>query len=257
MLQVEAFNESAFGARHGFFTRNGGVSRGEFASLNCGYECGDDPVAVEANRRLAMLQLAQPEGKIPVLVTMAQIHQASVAVVGGRQQEPPLADALVTACPGLALGVLTADCAPVVFASARVIGAAHAGWRGLYLGVLEATVNAMREVGAGHIVAAVGPCIGKDSYEVGAEFQRYFGDNCLFESDGRWWFDLPGYVRLRLEAIGVEVAGYPIWDTAAGTEHFFSHRRSRGQQHGRCLSAIYRPQSDFVTRERFVGATGG
>lgn len=242
MLQIDAFSESAFGARHGFFTRNGGVSQGEFASLNCGYGCGDDPVAVEANRRRAMLRLAQLEGKIPSLITMTQVHQTSVAVIGGDMQESPVADALVTKRQELALGVLTADCAPVVFASARAIGAAHAGWRGVYLGVLEATVNAMRELGTGDIVAAVGPCIGKDSYQVGGEFRRYFGDNCLFESDGRWWFDLYGYVRLRLEAVGVEVAGYQVWDTAAGTGYFFSHRQSKGRQHGRCLSAIYWPE---------------
>ena len=176
MITVAALDRP--GLSHGFFTRAGGVSEGIFASLNCGLGSSDDAASVAENRRRALTQLGFAADR---LATCYQVHGAEVAAVTApwRHEDRPRADAMVTATPGVALGILTADCAPVLFAdpAARVIGAAHAGWRGALSGVLEATVAAMERQGAtaGRISAAIGPCIGTASYEVGAEFPRFRG----------------------------------------------------------------------------------
>src|ERR1043165_4338517 len=179
----------ALGINAAFFTREGGVSEGLYAALNCGYGSGDDPEAVRENRRRAMERFdLSPDA----LVTLYQVHSPTVVEVEQhwRPGGAPKADGMVTAKRGLALGILTADCAPVLFADAEagVIGAAHAGWRGAFDGAIGHTVEAMEELGAhaGRIVAVVGPCIAQASYEVGTEFverfvemdpelQRFFG----------------------------------------------------------------------------------
>jgi hypothetical protein len=239
------------GIRHGFFTRHGGVSRGGYASLNCGLGSRDDPDAVVENRsRVARFLDARS------ILTAHQIH-SPVAIIADQPWSPedrPRADAIVTATPGIALGVLTADCAPVLFADprARVIAAAHAGWRGALGGVLEAALAAMERLGASRerIEAAVGPCITQPNYEVGPEFEQEFlardPSSAPFFAHprdnprGRPHFDLPGYVRHRLSRAGLaplDVASC----TYAGADDFFSYRRSqlrRESDYGRQISAI-------------------
>ena len=242
--------DKAAGVGHGFFTRRGGVSEGPFASLNCGFWSGDDLSRVAANRARAMERLGLLG---PDLVTAYQTHSAAVHVVETRPDDPPRADALVTRVRGVALGILTADCAPVLFADAGsgVIGAAHAGWRGARAGVLEATVRAMTELGAraGGIMAAIGPCIAPESYEVGAEFQAAFtGDDAddgdLFlpaEREGHYRFDLPRYVARRLSRLMPGALEALSFDTCTEVSRFFSYRRAclDGEtDYGRCLSAI-------------------
>ncbi len=238
---------------HAFFTREGGVSTGIFAALNVGLGSSDDPAHVRENRRRAAETFDLPEA---ALVTAYQVHSADVAVVD-RAWEPgkgPKVDGLVTDKPGVALGILTADCAPVLFADFRagVIGAAHAGWRGAVGGVLDATLAEMEKLGAkrGRIAAAVGPCIGRLSYQVGAEFPAHFlaerDDNARFFMPdpavvGKWRFDLPGYVVAKLKALGVGGAEALPHDTCADEQRFFSYRRTclRGEpDYGRGLSAI-------------------
>jgi YfiH family protein len=238
---------------HAFFTRQGGVSAGLFAGLNVGLGSSDDPAHVSENRRRAAAALGLPES---ALVTAYQVHSADVAVVEApwAAGQGPKVDGLVTATPGLALGILTADCAPVLLADARagVIGAAHAGWRGAVGGVLDATLAEMERLGArrGRIAAAVGPCIGRLSYQVGAEFPAPFlaeadGNARFFlpdpAGDGRWRFDLAGYVVAKLQTLGVGGAEALPHDTCADEARFFSYRRSclRGEpDYGRGLSAI-------------------
>jgi polyphenol oxidase len=238
--------------RHAFFTRAGGVSEGLFASLNCGFSSADAPENVVENRRLAMAELDLPPDR---LTTCYQVHSAAVAVVERpwHQDDRPRADAMVTRAPGVALGILTADCAPVLFADrqARVIGAAHAGWRGALGGVLEATVTAMAKLGAApeRIAAAIGPAIGQASYEVGPEFPAPFlaedADNAAFflsaPRPGHFLFDLPGYVARRLRRLGLARVARTGGDTAAEADRFFSYRRSclrTEPDYGRELSAI-------------------
>ncbi|HEX6114736.1 MAG TPA: peptidoglycan editing factor PgeF [Geminicoccaceae bacterium] len=238
--------------RHGFFTRRGGVSEGAFASLNCGYSSGDDVGRVEANRARALERLGLVPGS---LCTVRQVHGARV--VAARQPQPRRptvqADALVADRPGITLGVLCADCAPVLLADtdAGVIGAAHAGWRGALAGVVEATVEAMVERGAvrERTVAAIGPCIAQASYEVGPELLTRFaeedpGSAALFEpvaGSDRLLFDLKGYVLRRLARAGVEQRTAMPDDTHADAARFFSARRSRqrgADRFGLLLSAI-------------------
>ncbi len=239
--------------RHGFFTREGGVSRGVFASLNCGFGSGDARADVAENRARALAAMRM-EGA--ALLTVHQRHTAQVALPDAAIWEPdapPVADAIVTAAGGRAIGVLTADCAPVLLADAqaRVIGAAHAGWRGALAGVIENTVAAMEALGARRrrIVAAIGPCIGVDSYEVGPEFPAPFlaedaGAAALFgprDADGRCHFDLPAYVARRLARAGVGRIEIAARDTCAEAASFFSFRRATKQgerDYGRLLSAI-------------------
>ena len=239
------------GVRHGFFTRHGGVSTAPYSSLNCGLGSGDDRARVAENRARAARHFELPAAN---LVTVYQIHSPNVV----RVSEPwpaeasPRADAMVTDKPGVMLGILAADCAPVLLADAeaRVIGAAHAGWRGALSGVVEATVGAMEQLGArrSHIVAAIGPCIGQASYEVSDNFAPPFlqqdKNNAKFFIPGRpgkLQFDLPGYLLQRLGLLGVASAEATGQDTQREEADFFSYRRTtlRGEKdYGRLLSAI-------------------
>jgi YfiH family protein len=239
------------GIRHGFFTRAGGVSEGRYASLNCGLGSGDEREAVLENRRRAAAALG---ARAERLVTLFQIHSPEVMQVDRPwpATERPRADALVTATPGVVLGVLTADCAPVLFADpkARVVGAAHAGWKGAIGGVTEATLDAMERLGADrrNIRAAVGPAIGAKSYEVGPEFPQPFlaqdPANAAFFEPGagdRQLFDLKAYVARRLTLAGVGDVVLDEADTAADAQRFFSYRRTTkagDSDYGRLLSAI-------------------
>jgi polyphenol oxidase len=240
------------GLRHGFFTRAGGVSGGLFASLNCGFGSGDTESNVAENRRRVAAEVgAAPER----LITCYQFHSAEAVVVDKpwRHADRPRADAMATRETGIALGILTADCAPVLFADAeaRVIGAAHAGWRGALSGVLEATVAAMVTLGAApeRIAAGIGPCIGRASYEVGPEFPAPFlaADPANLDffvaapRAGHFLFDLAGYVARRLEHLGLASVEQSGGDTAAEPARFFSYRRACLQKepdYGRELSVI-------------------
>jgi len=237
--------------RHAFFTREGGVSGGLYASLNCGLGSDDEAEAVRENRRLAAERLGTSRDR---LLTCYQIHSPRVLTVDGPWAgTPEKADGLVTRTRGLALGMLAADCAPVLFADAEagVVGAAHAGWKGAVGGVLQATVAAMEGLGARpeRIVATIGPCIAQDSYEVGEEFPAPFlaqsADNGVFfrrhAGSGRWHFDLKGYCADRLSRAGVGRVDVLPHDTCADEDRFFSYRRAtrRGEpDYGRALSAI-------------------
>ena len=247
MIILETLAET--GITHGFFTREGGVSTGIYASLNCGGGSGDDRNAVAENRARAAAMLGVARD---ALATNHQVHGIEVTTlvrpIGGGG---PRADAMVTRERGLALGILTADCVPVLFADSKagVIGAAHAGWRGALGGVLEATVRAMAALGAdpARIRSGLGPAIAPASYEVGPEFPAPFlarnpaSARFFAAADARFRFDLPGYVRARLAALGLAAIGSTGGDTAAEPQRFFSYRRSllRGEpDYGRLLSAI-------------------
>jgi polyphenol oxidase len=240
------------GLRHAFFTREGGVSEGVFAGLNCSLGSGDDPAKVGENRRraLASLDLA-PEA----LVTGYQVHGTDVALVdrAWRYEDRPRVDGLVTRAPGIALGLLTADCAPVLFAepAAGLVAAAHAGWRGAIGGIIEATLAALEKEGAqrGRVSAAVGPCIGGASYEVGPEFPAPFlaetpGNARFFtpsQRAGHHLFDLGAYVEAKLRGLGLGRVERIAADTCADAARFYSYRRAclRGeQQFGHLLSVI-------------------
>jgi len=243
--------ESPTRIAHGFFGRNGGVSKGIFASLNCGPGSGDLRADVVENRRRATIALL-PLG---TLVTLYQVHSPKAVIVTEPWQigEGPQADAMATETPGLALGILTADCAPVLLADveARVIGAAHAGWKGALGGVIESVTAAMEELGArrSRIAAAIGPCIAQENYEVGADFRERFlaadAANASFFIDGargeHFQFDLEGYVARRLAAGGIENVARFGMCTYANEADFFSFRRAThrgGTDYGRQLSAI-------------------
>jgi hypothetical protein len=238
--------------QHGFFTRNNGASGGIYNSLNVGIGSDDDADAVATNRERAMARLGLGAD---ALVTVYQVHGADVHVVdqGNTAKAPVRADGMVTRAKGIALGILTADCAPVLFADKDndVIGAAHAGWRGAQGGVLEATIAAMETLGAerASVVAAIGPCIGGMSYEVGPEFPAPFladnADHDRFfvpsERDGHFMFDLEAYVGDRLSRAGLGAVTSLGCDTCADEDRFFSYRRAthRGEtDYGRLLSAI-------------------
>ena len=249
------FLTAALPAPHGFFTRAGGVSAGRFASLNCSLSGRDDADAVRENRRRAADALNLPPG---ALVGLTQVHGIAVATVETPWPEAarPEADAMVTNRPGVLLGIVTGDCAPVLFADAEagVVGAAHAGWRGAVAGVIEATLDAMEALGArrGRIAAAIGPCIGQASYEVGPDLRdavlaRGQADARFFAGGAqpdRWLFDLPGYCAARLAAAGVASHGWIGRDTLAEEACFFSYRRATlggGGPIGHQLSAIACP----------------
>jgi YfiH family protein len=236
------------GLAHGFFTRDGGVSTGIYTGLNCGLGSRDDPAAVYENRTRAAAALA-PDAQ---LITLAQVHGAIVHIVNAdwnvtMQRE---GDGLVTAEPGTALGILTADCAPVLFADteARVIGAAHAGWKGAMGGVLEATIAAMEKLGArtARLVAAIGPAISQAHYEVGPDLRGHFGgeDARFFiaaDRPGHFRFDLPGYVAQKLRKAGIGAMSDLALCTYPPENGLFSVRRAthRGEtDYGRELSAI-------------------
>lgn len=238
------------GIRHGFFTRTGGVSQGIYASANSGPGSDDDPAAVAENRaRVAQALAVAPDN----LLTCHQIHSPDVVTVTEPFADRPRADALVTRAPGLVLGVLTADCAPVLFADAQagVIGAAHAGWKGALGGVLANTVAAMAALGAdpARIVAVVGPCIAQPSYEVGTDFRARFVEadpthGAFFlpgVADDKCQFDLPGFVCAQLTQAGVGRVAAVGRDTYAEAADFFSYRRTchAGEpDYGRQISAI-------------------
>ena len=252
-MLIEAPELSSFpNVRHAFFTRQGGVSQGIYASLNGGFGSKDDPVHVAQNRAL----MAEQIGIEPAnLVSVHQIHSATVvtATAPWPREERPRADGMVTNVPHLALGILTADCGPVLFAdhAAGVIGACHAGWGGAIGGVLEATVDAMVAIGAEReaIVAVLGPTIGPTAYEVGPEFEarflaadaqnaRHFAPS---EREGHSMFDLPAYIVARLEATGIGEVANVGQCTYSDEGSFFSYRRTthRGEpDYGRQISAI-------------------
>jgi len=242
---------------HGFFTREGGASGGIYASLNCGPGSKDDPAHVRENRaRVAGAMDVPPEN----LLTLYQVHSPDTATVSApfTQETRPEADSLATATPGLALGILTADCVPVLFAdkNAPIIGAAHSGWKGAIGGVLESTIAAMEKLGANraNIIAAIGPAISQKNYEVGAEFRDTFlkekGDNARWfvQSDrpDHFRFDLPGYVEEKLRALGLGSIDPLGLCTYADEKRFFSFRRAthRGEpDYGRQISVIRLKQS--------------
>jgi polyphenol oxidase len=241
------------GLRHGFFTRRGGVSEGPWAALNCSLSGQDDRERVRENRRRAAAALGLERAALHGLTQVHGIAVAEIGEAGWREGEGPAADAVVTRRPGIGLGIVTADCAPVLFAEpeAGVIGAAHAGWRGAVAGVLEATLAAMERLGAARarIVAAIGPCIGQASYEVGPDLHDAVlardAADARFLAPGRredrWQFDLAGYCAHRLAAAGIAVAEAAGVDTLAEEARFFSHRRrtlAGGGPIGHQLSAI-------------------
>lgn len=242
------------GVAHGFLTRAGGVSDGAYASLNCGIGSHDDPSKVAENRRRAT------EAVVPgaQLVGLYQVHGAdTVAVLDGFDPTVrPQADALITNRPGIAIGILTADCAPVLFAdvAAGIVGAAHAGWKGALDGVTDTTLLTMETLGADRdrIVAAVGPCIAQASYEVDddfrarfeareAEAERFFRD----AGAGHAMFDLAGYVAHRLARAGVRTVEIVGADTYDDDARFFSYRR-----------ATHRAEGDAGRQISIIGLTG-
>jgi YfiH family protein len=250
---LEAENlKSLPGIRHGFFTRQGGVSEGIYASLNCGFGSSDDSGLVAVNRNRVASHLG---GIYEGVVTLYQEHGTTAIEVCGpvNRSSLPHADAVVSATPGLVIGVLAADCAPVLFADpeARVVAAAHAGWRGAVAGIIDSAISEMERLGARRerIRAAVGPCINQDAYEVGAEFEaqllardpatsRFFARR---DEGSQPHFDLPGFVLQRLRDAGIgDVAGLSPC-THQNESLFFSYRR-KTQRHepdyGRQISAI-------------------
>jgi YfiH family protein len=238
------------GLRHAFFTRDGGVSGGVYGSLNGGIGSNDDPAHVAENRR----RMAEQMGVRPEhLLSVWQVHSPDAVVASGPwQSERPRADAMVTRAEGLAIGVTAADCGPILLAdpTARVIGAAHAGWKGALTGIIEATVETMEKLGAERsgIAAAIGPLIRQHSYEVGDEFVTRFieadADNALFfipgERAGHAMFDLAGFIRTRLENAGVLMIDDIGVDTYSD-DRFYSYRRSvhrNEPDYGRHVHAI-------------------
>ena len=251
MIEAREF-QSQGRVRHGFFTREGGHSSGIYASLNCGLGSGDDRDMVRRNRKIVADELAVEEHG---LITLYQHHSPDVVVVERpwEHDERPRADAMVTSQHGLALGVLTADCAPVLFADAEagVVGAAHAGWKGALTGITDNTIAAMEKLGARreNIVTVIGPTISQSGYEVGPDFRE------RFEADGddndRWFkasrrayhhmFDLPGYLAERLRRAGAGFVADLSLCTYADERRFFSYRRTthrKERDYGRQISAI-------------------
>lgn len=246
---LTAANLDSASVTHGFFTRRGGVSDGIYGSLNCGFGSDDDRGRVAENRSRVLTELEPAEG----LITLCQVHSPTVVTVSEpwAPDRAPRADAMVCNRSGIALGILTADCVPVLLADADagVVGAAHAGWRGALGGVVSATVQAMTALGAAadQIVAAVGPAIGPESYEVGGELRDKFvaespANEGYFRASGdRWLFDLPRYAAGELEQAGVGAPVVVGRDTCREQDSFFSYRRSckrREPDYGRQLSAI-------------------
>ena len=247
---VDRITSPTLATPHGFLGRAGGVSTGACASLNTGLGSGDEPAAVAENRRRAAAAVLPGAA----LVGVYQVHGAAVATVreSWADDDRPQADALVTDRPGILLGILTADCAPVLLADARagVVGAAHAGWKGALAGVTDACVAAMEALGADRtrIAAAIGPCIARASYEVDDAFRRRFeADDAINErfftggNAGHHFFDLEAYVAARLAVAGVTRVAALGLDTYADETRFFSFRRAthRGEPtYGRQISLI-------------------
>lgn len=238
--------------RHAFFTRQGGVSRGLYASLNGGIGSRDEPGLVTENWARMCAQLALPPD---ALVSLYQVHSNRVVTVDAPfpLSDRPQADAMVTRVPGLALGIATADCGPILFADpeGRVVGAAHAGWKGALTGVIANTVAAMEDLGAdrNRIVAVLGPTISQGAYEVGEEFvarfrseapgsERFFAEG---ERKGHAQFDLPGFILFRLQEAGIGEAAVLGLCTYADEARFYSYRRTTHRDeadYGRLISAI-------------------
>lgn len=246
---LEIITSDALACRHGFFTRKGGASSGIFAGLNCGTGSSDQTEAVAINRaRVTTAMDLAPEA----LVTVHQVHSAKAIPVTGPLTIRPEADAMVTATPGVLLGILTADCQPVLFHDpvAQVIGAAHAGWRGAVDGVLEATLDAMETLGAqrSRVTAVIGPTISQAAYEVGPEFLDRFraedDEATRFFANGkgdRMLFDLPGYGLYRLRQAGVGHAEWTGHCTYRDPARFYSFRRTTHAaeaDYGRLISTI-------------------
>lgn len=255
MTDVDVYRaETLAGVPHGFLGRRGGVSSGELSGLNVGYGSNDDRNAIDENRRRAVDALLPGAA----LATVHQVHSAEVVYVERpwAHSDRPRADAMVTDRPNLLLGILTADCAPVLFADAEagVVGAAHAGWRGAFGGVTEATIAAMEGLGAARdrIRAAIGPAIAQPSYEVDDAFYRRFieasteNERFFTRNPGaKPHFDLPAYVQSRLRSAGVRAENLSL-DTYADPDRFYSFRRAThlGEaDYGRHLSAIALPTS--------------
>jgi YfiH family protein len=251
-MSAEVVTHPALHTKHGFFTRLGGVSQGPYASLNANFSGGDDPAHVAQNRALVAQALgARPEN----LLGLKQVHGDVVITVTEPWEagQGPAADGLVTNRPGIALGVITADCAPVLLhdATVGVIGAVHAGWRGAASGAIESALAAMQALGAtaANTAAVVGPCIAPQSYEVGPDLRDAvlgtLPDAAAYFAPGRppdrFWFDLPGYCLARLRAAGISDAHAVGLDTFADADRFFSHRRrtlGAGGPIGHQISAI-------------------
>ena len=248
-MTLEVLTSDALDAPHGFFTRKGGASSGVFSSLNCGFGSSDQTDMVAINRARVAEKLGMSAN---ALVTVHQHHSADVVTIDAPLSNAIKADAMVTASPGLALGIMTADCQPVLFAdkTAGVIGGAHAGWKGALGGILEATVDAMVALGASkdNISAAIGPSISQKAYEVGPEFfdtflaeddtsARFFANG----QDDRYQFDLIGYGLKRLRDTGISHAEWIGHCTYSDPDRFFSYRRSvhkKQADYGRLISVI-------------------
>jgi len=237
------------GITHGFFARGGGASSGVFAGLNCGFGSSDQHDIVRINRARVAKAMDVEDTH---LVGVHQIHSADAVVINEPHTDAPKADGMVTATAGIALGILTADCQPVLFAdkTAGVIGAAHAGWKGALYGVLDATVDQMERLGAAreNITAVIGPSISQRNYEVGPEFRATFvdadPDNARFFLSGQndhFYFDLPAFGLHRLDQIGVKRTAWTGNCTYADPKRFFSYRRSVHQKqadYGRLIASI-------------------
>ncbi len=253
MTELPSFQSPLLPVQHGFFCRDGGVSAAPYDSLNGGLGTEDERAAVQENRRRLAAAVNVP---VEHFAALTQVHGAEVHMVRSVEDVPsllasPEGDALVTDCPKVALGIATADCAPVLFSSddGRIVGAAHAGWRGAVGGVLENTVKQMRLIGAEGIRAVVGPCIGPESYEVGVDMRRAVLENhsdadVFFRPssgrEGHYMFDLPAFCVARLEAVSVAHVEALKLDTLA-IPRFFSHRRATlagDSRTGRQISVI-------------------
>lgn len=248
---MHLFSENLKDVAHGFFTRKGGVSTGIYASLNCGRGSADDKTHVAENRQRVASALNTTPSQ---LCTLYQIHSADVITIEQPWESPlPRADAMVTKTSGIALGVLTADCAPVLFADTHtgVIGAAHAGWRGAFSGVVEATIKSMCALGAKHehIAVAIGPCIGFASYEVDTLFRdKFLEHNPAYteyfrnsKNPQHFFFDLKGFITGKLVQAGIININLLENDTYVEEDSFFSFRRAthrREPDYGRQISAI-------------------
>ena len=255
-MSVDVVHAAALGALpHGFLGRQGGVSTGVVAGLNVGTGSKDDPDAIAENRRRA-IDAVLPGAE---LATVYQVHSNEARYVAEPwpHEERPKADAMVTDRPGLLLGILTADCAPVLLADrlAGIVGAAHAGWRGALAGVTDSAIAAMEEIGASRdrIVAAIGPCIAVPSYEVDTSFRERFleadpaNDRFLIvAASDSLHFDLPAYVRHRLIAAGIEEVETIHLDTYANPDRFFSYRR-----------ATHLGEPDYGRQISLIGIAGG
>jgi len=249
-MTLEQLQSDALSLPHGFYSRRGGASSGIFEGLNCGYGSTDQAEVVAINRARVADNMGVDRSH---LITVHQTHSPlAVHVIGPHGGSVPHADAMVTATPGVAIGILTADCQPVLFedAEARVVGAAHAGWKGALGGVLDATIDAMETLGANRsrIHAVIGPTISQAAYEVGPEFFERFHDEdpgsaryFAAGKDDRMHFDLPGYGLGRLRAAGVARAEWTHHCTYADPNRFYSYRRSVHAcqaDYGRLISVI-------------------